>query len=1073
MIQPLGGAYALSPARKTQAGYAKVDSTLAGISEQAQRLPRAQMLDSLEASTPQVHFSVADPRIVPGVLVDILVKGDPAQVESQLRQLDVQHISVFSNLISGFLPVDRIKDAATLENVKFIRASRARAHTGSITTQGDFVQHSDLLRASTVVPGLNGSGITVGVLSDSFACTSKVKSEAQDIATGDLPKDTQVLAEISDCTSGADEGRGMAQLVYDVAPGSKIMFYTAFNGEADFANGILALQAAGAQVITDDVGYFDEPTYQDGVVAQAIDQVKAKGVAYFSSAGNSARQAFEAKFVDSGTVGAAGADNAGEKLMSFTSADGKTTQNFLPISLPTGFREQSLQILQWDQPYTTGAPGSPGNSSSLDICLTDSTGTVIPGGFCSGATPVGTDSVAITGLVTDGVTGAFGVQVGVVGGTPPPANIKIIFADDGGGSQADAAFATYSPTIQGHPGAAGANAVGASYFRANPVCLPAAYPNYTVENYSSAGGDPILFDTSGKAITPVTRQKPNFVAPDGGNTTFFAQILGGRGDPILQCENAPGTWNFFGTSAAAPHAAGVAALLMQAQPKSTPDLIRQALQSTTIVNMAAIDPATGAPVPQTAVNFDTGYGFIQADAALAQVLPGVSLSATALNFGNEGVTSTSAAQTVILTNSGGFPTTISSIAATGDFVASNTCPIAPATLAPTATCSISVTATPTVSGSRSGSVTITSDAKSSPNAISLNVIGVPPQISLSTTALNFGDEGVTSTSAAQAVILTNSGGFPASISSIVATGDFAASNTCPTAPVKLAPAATCTISVTATPTFVGSRSGSVTITSDAKSSPDAISLSVNGVPPQISLSAKTLSFGNQLVATKSAVQSITVSNSGAFPASIGSIVAAGDFAASNNCPTAPTKLAPAATCAINVTATPTVAGARSGSVTITSDAGSSPDEVDLSVNGVQPQALLTPKSLVFGSITQGSSTSKQILSQAQIVTLTNVGTSPLNISGISTADPAFVQTNNCPAALAASSSCTITVNFSPSDAKKYSSTMTLASDSVAAGDSQVALSGTGVAGGSGGAFAPILLLPGFAVFLLRRRKRNS
>lgn len=873
-VQPLGGAYALSPAQKTSAGYAKVDSTLAAISEQAKGLSKTELLNSLgTTSSPKLRFSIASPSIVPGVLVDVLVKGDPAVAESQLRNLGVQHLSVFSNLISGFLPVDRIQDAAALQSIKFIRASRAKAHTGSITSQGDFVQHSDLLRASRLVPGLTGAGITVGVLSDSFACTTAVTSEAHDIATGDLPAGTQVLKEYDGtlgdpptahpCDGATDEGRAIAQMVYDVAPGANIKFYTAFIGEADFANGIIALQAAGAQVIDDDVGYFDEPTYQDGIVAQAIDQVKAKGVSYFSSAGNEGRQAFEAKFVDSGTVGATGADNAGEKLMSFTSVDGKTTQNFLPISVPTGFKEQSLQILQWDQPYTTGAPASGGNTSSLDICLTDSTGAVIHG-FCSGATPVGTDSVAITGLDTDGVTGAFGVQVGLVAGTPPPNKIKIIFADDGGGSQAGPAFATYSATIQGHPGAAGANAVGASYFRANPVCLPASYPNYTVENYSSAGGDPVLFDKNGVLLsTPVVRQKPNFVAPDGGNTTFFAQILGGRGDSILQCENAPGTWNFFGTSAAAPHAAGVAALLMQAQPKSTPDLITQALQNSTIVNMAAINPATGAPVPQTGVNFDTGYGFIQADAALLQVLPAVSLSASSLGFGDQRVGVASTAQSVTVTNSGGFPLTISSIAATGDFAETNTCPVAPATLAPKGTCSISVTATLTA------------------------------------------------------------------------------------------------------------------------------------------------------------------------------------------------------------------IGARSGSVTITSDAPSGPTTVGLSANGVQAKALLSPKTLSFGSITQGSSTSTQIVSLAQSVTLANVGTAPLNITGFTIADAAFTQVNNCPAALPVSSSCTITVNFSPSDAKAYSSTMSLASDGASSGDSQVALSGTGVAKDGGGAFAPILLLPGFAVFLLRRRRRNS
>jgi len=717
--RPLAGAFALTAAAKSSAGYAKVDNTLAAISEQASSLPKAQLMSALPASQPRVRFNIATPQVVPGVLVDILVQGNAAAVKSQLQQLNVQHLSAFSNLISGWLPVDRIKDAAALQNVKFIRTSRAQTRTGSITSQGDFLQHSDLLRASTQVPGLTGAGITVGVLSDSFGCVTTPTSEAGDIATGDLPAGTQVLEEYDatlstpgapPCDGATDEGRAIGQMVYDVAPGTNIKFYTAFNGEADFANGIVALQAAGAQVIDDDVGYFDEPTYQDGIVAQAINQVAALGVAYFSSAGNSGRQAFEASWVDSGTVGAAGADNAGEKLMSFTSVDGKTTQNFLPLSVPSGFQEQSLQILQWDQPYTTGAPNSGGNTSSLDICLTDSTGAVISGG-CSGATPVGTDSVAITGLDTDGKTTAYGVQVGLVGGTPPPNKIKIIFADDGGGSQADPAFATYSATIQGHPGAAGANAVGASYFRANPVCLPAVYPNFTVEAYSSAGGDPILFDVNGVPQTAVVRQKPNFVAPDGGNTTFFAEILGARGDSILQCENAPGTWNFFGTSAAGPHAAGIAALLMQAQPNATPALITQALQNSALLNMAAVDPASGAAVPQTAVNFDTGYGFVQADAALAQVLPVVTLTPSSLNLGivQQGGSSSSQVvpptNTVTLSNTGGAPLVIAKIS-TGDpaFTETDNCP---ASLAPGANCTITVTFSPTAVQPYSSTLTLT------------------------------------------------------------------------------------------------------------------------------------------------------------------------------------------------------------------------------------------------------------------------------------------------------------------------------------------------------------------------------
>src|SRR6202030_3283071 len=92
----------------------------------------------------------------------------------------------------------------------------------------------------------------------------------------------------------ADEGRAMLQIVHDVAPGASLAFYTAENGEAAFANGIAALAAnAHAKVIVDDVGYFDEPFFQDGVIAQAIDTVVAQGVAYFSAAGNDGSDAYE------------------------------------------------------------------------------------------------------------------------------------------------------------------------------------------------------------------------------------------------------------------------------------------------------------------------------------------------------------------------------------------------------------------------------------------------------------------------------------------------------------------------------------------------------------------------------------------------------------------------------------------------------------------------------------------------------------------------------------------------------------------------------------------------------------
>jgi subtilisin family serine protease len=153
--------------------------------------------------------------------------------------------------------------------------------------------------------------------------------------------------------------------------------------------------------------------------------------------------------------------------------------------------------------------------------------------------------------------------------------------------------------------------VGAAYYFYTPRCgtSPAQ-----LESYSSGGGTPILFDSSGTRLaTPVVRQKPDFVGPDGVNNTFLG-IQGGQlfgGPPhttIPQCEdgNYP---MFFGTSAATPHAAAVAALIEQANPGVTPDQIYTVLRS------------SAAAMRNTTPDFESGYGFIQADAALALLPP--------------------------------------------------------------------------------------------------------------------------------------------------------------------------------------------------------------------------------------------------------------------------------------------------------------------------------------------------------------------------------------------------------------------------------------------------------------------
>jgi hypothetical protein len=206
-------------------------------------------------------------------------------------------------------------------------------------------------------------------------------------------------------------------------------------------------------------------------------------------------------------------------------------------------------------------------------------------------------------------TETLNIQVGLVSGTTP-GRIKVVVEDDGAGSTINN-FATHSGTLQGHPGAVGAAAVGAVFFPNTPSC--GGTP--TLEFFSSAGGDPILFDVTGKPQAAVFRQKPDFVSPDGGNDTFLGFTLASGGPPdtstVAACLNNANFPNFFGTSAATPHAASIAVLLLQAAPSLTPTQLYGLLQQSALPIGTA--PTTGNP------NYAAGYGFVRADVAADNV----------------------------------------------------------------------------------------------------------------------------------------------------------------------------------------------------------------------------------------------------------------------------------------------------------------------------------------------------------------------------------------------------------------------------------------------------------------------
>ena len=162
----------------------------------------------------------------------------------------------------------------------------------------------------------------------------------------------------------------MMQIVHDVAPGAKLAFHTAVESEADFANGIQALVNAGAQVIADDVTYFDEPFFQDGLLAQAANEANAAGVAYFSAAGNSGSNGYDNTAPDFSTA----ADRRGRAVLNFDTSGASTTTS-LTVNLPALVPGEFVSvILQWDQPYVTGAPSSGGATSQMDLCVASPTG---------------------------------------------------------------------------------------------------------------------------------------------------------------------------------------------------------------------------------------------------------------------------------------------------------------------------------------------------------------------------------------------------------------------------------------------------------------------------------------------------------------------------------------------------------------------------------------------------------------------------------------------------------------------------------------------------------------------------
>ena len=451
-------------------------------------------------------------------------------------------------------------------------------NVGSLTSEGDAAHAADKARTMFSV---DGTGVKIGVLSDS------VDGLASAQASGDLPANVTVLAGQSGVPASG-EGTAMLEIVHDIAPGAQLYFASAFGGPARFAQNILNLRAAGCDIIIDDVSYgFDDVPFQDGLISQAVNTVSADGALYFSSAANSGNKndgtsgTYEGDFLDAG---------AGTGLLAGT---GNVHDFGGGATFNAATKAGSGAILYWADPL--GA-----SNNDYDLYFINPSGT------------------AVDAASTDTQDGT---QDPIEGIGPLPVGERIVVVKSSGADRffhidalrgrltVNTEGSTRGHNASGAPNAFSVAATDATNSAPNAFVGGTTNP---VETFSSDGPRRIFYNADGSAITP-----GNFSAT-GGKVLQKPDITAADG---VQCVTA-GFNPFYGTSAAAPHAGALAALIKEYKPSLSPAQIRNIMQ-----NSALDTEAVG-------VDRDSGYGILIAD----QFFYYLTVDDVAINEGNTGTT---------------------------------------------------------------------------------------------------------------------------------------------------------------------------------------------------------------------------------------------------------------------------------------------------------------------------------------------------------------------------------------------------------------------------------------------------
>lgn len=447
--------------------------------------------------------------------VDAIGNAERAMLETYEVIIEIVNESL--GIIQAWIPLDRIEEVAELPFVKRITPPiYATPRTGSVITEGDAILNADEVRAL----GFDGSGVKVGVIGPG------VDSLALSQTSGDLPSNVTTVTH----TNTGDEGTAMLEIIHDLAPGAELGFCGPDTSLEMIACVNELAGAFGADIIMDDLGFFGEPYFEDGPVAKAVANV-ASSVVYVSAAGNDAETHYEADFRGTSFLDVFAHD--------FGSAAGLASDPTMDVAIAPG--ATLTVVLQWADPSDESA-----NDYDLYL-LNEAESTTLES---SSFTQDGDDDPLEALFYTNATTGQITVKVVIDKFSGEDKRLEMFLLNPG---SILIEYPVPEGSIFGHPAVPGALAIGA---------IDASDPgNDDIESFSSRGPSTIFFPAQ------ETRQKPDITAIDG------VSVTGVGGFP------SPSSNTFFGTSAAAPHVAGIAALLKSVSPTAQVDEIIDVLKN--------------------------------------------------------------------------------------------------------------------------------------------------------------------------------------------------------------------------------------------------------------------------------------------------------------------------------------------------------------------------------------------------------------------------------------------------------------------------------------------------------------